>query len=105
MHSPDRLRILVGGMLAGNPHQGGASWAVLQYVLGLERLGHEVALLDPVSDPSPAVEAYFRKLVAEFDIDAHLTRYDGPPPDVLLNISGMVRDERLLERTPIRVYV
>jgi hypothetical protein len=29
------MRILVSGMLAGDPHQGGASWAVLQYVLGL----------------------------------------------------------------------
>jgi phosphotransferase family enzyme len=100
-----RLRILVGGMLAGNPNQGGASWAVLQYVLGLERLGHQVELLDPVVDPSPVVKAYFRKLVEEFGISAHLTRYEGQPPDVLLNISGMVHDEVILERTPIRVYL
>src|SRR5207237_379477 len=31
-----------------DPGQGGASWAVLQYVLGLRRLGHEVVLVEPV---------------------------------------------------------
>ena len=36
------VRILVAGMVAGVPGQGGATWAVLQYVLGLRRLGHDV---------------------------------------------------------------
>jgi hypothetical protein len=43
------LAILFSGMLAGDPWQGGATWAVLQYVLGLRRLGHEVLLVEPVA--------------------------------------------------------
>src|SRR5216117_1747929 len=35
-------------MLAGVPYQGGASWAVLQYLLGLARLGHDVAFVEPI---------------------------------------------------------
>ena len=44
----DRLKILLSGMVAGDPHQGGATWAVLQYVAGLARLGHEVVLVEPL---------------------------------------------------------
>ena len=43
-----KLTILFSGMLAGDPGQGGASWAVLQYVLGLRRLGHDVYFVEPV---------------------------------------------------------
>src|SRR5581483_2722366 len=96
------VRILVAGMVAGDPHQGGATWAVLQYVLGLEQLGHEVWLVDP-AEPTEEVKAYFAAL--ELGPRATLGRYEGPVPDVLLNISGMLRDERVLERTPIRVYL
>ena len=46
---PERLRILFAGMVAGDPRQGGASWAVLQYLAGLEELGHEVMLVEPVA--------------------------------------------------------
>ena len=43
-----RLTILVSGMIAGDPHQGGATWAVLQYLLGFRRLGHEVYFVEPL---------------------------------------------------------
>ena len=46
----ERLRVAVSGMVAGEPGQGGASWSVLQYVLGLRRLGHEVVLVEPVEE-------------------------------------------------------
>ncbi len=53
-------------MVAGDPHQGGASWAVLQYVAGLRSLGHEVVLVEPVEaaklDPAGGVGRYFRAL-------------------------------------------
>lgn len=109
------MKILVAGMVAADPHQGGATWAVLQYVLGLEQLGHEVCLVDPAkgggsekqgqtSSLSPGRSArYF----ADLDLGprAFLGRYEGPVPDLLLNVSGMLRDERVLEHTPIRVYL
>src|SRR5438552_3328482 len=96
------MRILVAGMVAADPHQGGATWAVLQYVLGLEQLGHEVWLVDP-ADPSDEACAYFESL--DLGPRASLGRYGGPVPDVLLNISGMLRDERVLAHAPIRVYL
>jgi Phosphotransferase enzyme family len=96
------VRILVAGMVAVDPHQGGATWAVLQYVFGLEQLGHEVWLVDPAEPTSEASE-YFAGL--ELGPRAFLGSYDGPVPDVLLNISGMLRDGRILDRTPIRVYL
>src|SRR5258705_359480 len=40
------LKILLAGMVAGDPRQGGATWAVLQYVAGLTGLGHEVVLVE-----------------------------------------------------------
>jgi hypothetical protein len=43
----ERLRILVAGMVAGVPGHGGATWAVLQWVLGLRGLGHDVLLVEP----------------------------------------------------------
>src|SRR5437660_9597987 len=74
-----RLRILLSGMVAANPHQGGATWAVLQYLLGFQRLGHEVLFIEPVPKSSlrPADTlftqsvnaAYFRQLVCEFGLE------------------------------------
>src|SRR6476646_7614752 len=49
----ERLKILLSGMVAGDPWQGGATWAVLQYFLGLRRLGHDVFLVEPVEEESP----------------------------------------------------
>jgi hypothetical protein len=41
--------IVVSGMIGGDPCQGGATWAVLQYILGLRQLGHDVCLIEPVA--------------------------------------------------------
>jgi hypothetical protein len=40
-----KATILVSGMIAADPWQGGAPWAVMQYVLGLRRLECEVFLV------------------------------------------------------------
>ncbi|HEY8666643.1 MAG TPA: hypothetical protein VIL86_08270, partial [Tepidisphaeraceae bacterium] len=45
----DKLTIFFSGMIAADPHQGGATWAVLQYLLGLKRLGHEVWFVEPIA--------------------------------------------------------
>ena len=42
--------IVVSGMVAAVPGQGGATWSVLQYLLGLARLGHEVYFVEPLDD-------------------------------------------------------
>jgi hypothetical protein len=117
-----RLRILFSGMVAGDPEQGGASWAVLQYVLGLRALGHEVCLVEPVDRLEPRSVDYFSKLARDFDLDGHaalLVRETaeacGVPrrelirfahsADVLFNVSGMLRDEELVGPPPLRVYL
>ena len=52
------MRLILGGMVAGVPGHGGATWAALQYVLGLRELGHDVLLLDEVRGPGdPAARA------------------------------------------------
>src|SRR5256885_3535365 len=90
----DKLTIVVSGMVAGDPHQGGATWAVLQYILGFRRLGHAVSFLEPKVDAE-----YFRQVDAEFGLP------NDPRADVLFNISGMLTDESILNQVPIRVYL
>lgn len=119
----ERLRILLAGMVAGDPHQGGASWAVLQYVAGLEALGHEVMLVEPVPaaalEPGGPVVPYFDSLPLPDGRAALLAEGSeetvGVPyaqllefargADLLLNISGMLGDERLLEAVPVRAFL
>jgi hypothetical protein len=125
------LRVIVSGMVAGDPYQGGASWAVLQYVLGLRRLGHEVVLVeqhepdgDDASVPfreTPSA-AYFEQVVARFDLAssaallrAGTTETIGLPyarlrhfagrADLLLNISGILSDPDLISGIGVRAYL
>lgn len=117
------MRIAVSGMVAGDPHQGGAAWAVLQYVLGLRRLGHEVLLVEPVAAATlehSASAAYLEALAERFDLDrATLVDPAGnsaPIPrqrlrelmadvELLLNVSGMLAIPELLEPVPVRAYL
>jgi len=125
-----RLRILLSGMIAGDPHQGGATWAVLQYVLGLRSLGHDVCLVEPIAPASCRPEgaplsatvnaAYFHDVMSRFDVKGALLRQDthesvglsyrdllraSKNADVLINISGMLTDADLLAPIPTRVYL
>jgi hypothetical protein len=117
-----RLRILFSGMVAGDPEQGGASWSILQYVLGLRALGHEVRLVEPVDHLDSRSVDYFSALVHEFGLEreaALLRRGSGESAgvpyrelvrwaagaDVLINVSGMLRDEALLGSPSLRVYL
>ncbi|MGI8805528.1 MAG: glycosyltransferase [Thermoleophilaceae bacterium] len=119
---PERLRIAFSGMLAGDPHQGGASWAVLQYVLGLLRLGHDVLFIEPVQRADAEVADYFRSVVGDFGLtDRAALLVDGSREtvglpyervrdrltnaDLLLNVSGMLADEDLLAAPHRRVYL
>jgi hypothetical protein len=119
-------------MVAGDPHQGGATWAVLQYLLGLARLGHDTYLIEPIRPDAlrpagtslleSANAAYFRQVLADFGLEGRAalllqgTRQTvGIPYEelralagrahVLLNISGTLADEALTERIPVRAYL
>jgi hypothetical protein len=119
-------------MIASDPCQGGATWAVLQYVLGLRELGHRVLLVEPVRaaclQPSgvrleESVNArYFRSVVKDFGLDddaallceasrstvglcyERLAEF-ASSADLLINISGMLTDERLCGPIPTRAYL
>jgi hypothetical protein len=125
------LKILVSGMIAADPYQGGATWAVLQFVLGLRRLGHDVWFVEavPASSQRPAGvpladsvnAAYFRQVAEEFRLEQGALlgigtrrtigreyeelRQIAGQADLLLNISGMLTDQELTGRIPLRVYL
>jgi len=128
----DRPVVVVSGMVARVPGQGGATWAALQYVLGLRQLGHRVLFveeLDPAHlSPDGATllgsrnAAYFRKVIRRFGLGGmaalvlrgtretvglsigELEREIGPD-SLLLNLSGSLRGRELLERFTRRIYV
>ena len=126
------LTILLSGMIAGDPFQGGATWAVLQYLLGFQRLGHAVYFVEPIAEAelqpagAPLAQsvnaAYFRQVMADFGLERtsalllagtqHTVGLSYPQlreaasrADVLINISGMLTDEALIDRIPVRVYL
>ena len=116
-----RLRIVLSGMLAGVPGHGGASWAVLQYLLGLRRLGHDVVFVEPAL-PTPAVEAYFAAVVARFGLRGRAALLDPATgrttglgraglldavagADLLLNVSGTLADDDLLAAAGTRAFL
>jgi hypothetical protein len=132
LHRRHRLSVLVCGTVAADVGQGGVSWSVLQYVLGLRRLGHDVCVVEPIAgskiEPVGAplagstAAAYFRKVVEEFGIadkvalllaKSHETvgasfaelRQFCKRADLLININGMLTDPALIESIPVRVYL
>jgi hypothetical protein len=123
----ESLRIVVSGMIAAVPHHGGATWAVLQYLLGFARLGHDVTFVEqlgadiPDLDRSPST-AYMRTVAKRFGLDGrwallragtHETaglayervRAAARDANVLINISGILSDEDLVTPVPVRVYL
>lgn len=115
--------VIVAGMVAGDPHQGGATWATLQYVIGLGQLGHDVVVVDPVPTRpiSSEVVAYFDDVCDRFALHgrAALLPVGGAPhgmsaddlaaalrtAGLLVNLSGRWRDHEVAGQIPVRVYV
>ena len=127
-----RPTILLSGMIAADPDQGGATWAVLQYLLGFRRLGHRVVFVESIPDTSLSPErvpldrtrnaGYFRRVMEDFGFDSDSAllvagtrqtvglsyeqlRRVARSADVLINISGMLTDEELTGDIPCRVYL
>ena len=115
---------LVSGMVAGVPGQGGATWAVLQYVLGLRSLGWDVFLVEsvPGERPGASVRRYFDEVCSRFGLEDRATllpvsgeegygltrrriREAARNADVLLDLAGTLRAPDILEAVPVRVYV
>ena len=126
------LKIMLSGMLARVPRQGGAAWVVLQYLLGLRQLGHDVHFIEtiPADTIRPAGAplrnsdnaAYFRQVAKRFELlgavtlvkhsttetvgeSYHALRRLAADCDVLINLSGLLQDRELTESIPLRIYV
>ena len=93
-------------MVAGVPGMGGASWAALQYVLGLKRLGHNVCLVELAPGANESVRTYFESVKQRFGISARIL--DAPAElagfDLALNISGTL-PVGCMSEIATRVYV
>jgi hypothetical protein len=111
-------------MIAATPGQGGATWAVLQYLLGLRRLGCDVHFVEPVAagtDASSGSVRYLTETMRRFGLEERWTLLpaEGEPigrsrvqllelarcADLLLSVSGMVTDVDLLEAIDVRAYL
>jgi hypothetical protein len=119
-------------MIAADPNQGGATWAVLQYLLGFERLGHEVLFIEQCAESDLEPEgkvlvrsrnaSYFTEVMAAHGFEersalllAGTKETVGLPyprmaelaagSDLLVNISGILTDETVVADIPVRVYL
>jgi hypothetical protein len=117
------MRLILGGMTAGVPGHGGATWAALQYALGLRALGHDVLVLDEVHGPGdPAArEACLTALVDAYGLEGRAALLTGggaslgmpyddvlafaAGTDLLVNLAGTVRDARVVEAVRRRLLV
>ncbi len=115
-----RGSILISGMLAGVPGQGGAAWSILQYALGFRRLGYEVCVVEPVKALDAASIVYLETLAARFGISGALLQAGSRltagleyreilraarQADILINVSGMLAEPELLDPIPVRAYL
>jgi hypothetical protein len=116
--------VIVSGMVGGSLGQGGATWSILQYVVGLARLGHDVYLVEPVdvadltaSANAPYCDSVLREvglgdrwcLLARDGGTAGLSRESvqavARRADLLLNVSGMLTDCEVVAHIPVRAYL
>jgi hypothetical protein len=117
--------VIVSGMIATTPRQGGATWAVLQYLMGLRRLDCDVYFIEPVEDPgalSSDSVRYGEEVLKGFGFGDRwaLVLPGGADPigisrpqlrdvarraELLLSVSGMLSDPDVLDRVPVRAYL
>jgi hypothetical protein len=117
-----RETIVVGGAVAQKPRHGGHAWVFLQYLLGLQRLGWEVLLLDRLLPEMGGPPPEFIRIMREFGLEdrfallrdgsretiglsrkAVLERVGGSP--LLLNVMGFISDHEVLARASQRVFL
>ena len=121
--------------MAQRPGSGGHTWVFLQYLLGLRALGYDAVLVDWLEPemctdreggPAPVERswnvAYLRDVMERFGLGGSwaVLHEDGREvvgmsqgaldeavgrAALLLNVNGFVRDERVLDRVPLRAYL
>ena len=100
-------------MLGGKPANGGHAWSRVSFVVGLRRLGFDVAFVEQGADISSAEREHFERVCAQFDIDGYLLT--GPPPyelvaraeaaTLLLDIGGHLTRPELKRGARVKVYL
>lgn len=116
--------MIFSGMIAATPWQGGATWAVLQYLLGFRKLGWDVWFVEPVPQLDLATSdgaGYCNAVMERFGFqerwaligpdgatvgaDRATLRRAAGSASVLFNVSGMLKEQDLLEAVDRRVYL
>jgi hypothetical protein len=120
----------VSAPLGGSARQSGLTWVALHYVLGLERLGFDVALIEPLAKArqpdgplAPSAEGrWFDNVMRRFGLRERSSLLDQQTgetvglsytelrefarrTDLLLNLSGSLKDEDLLGAVRQRAYL
>ncbi|HWC48862.1 MAG TPA: hypothetical protein VG448_08275 [Solirubrobacterales bacterium] len=114
-------RILVSGALANKPRSGGEAWVRMSWVRGLRRLGHEVCFVEQIGSAEPVNVETFRTAVAALAPDCPVALICGDRSevglaleeavewargaDLLVNISGHLEIEAILEGPRRRAYI
>lgn len=114
-------RIAIAGSVAAKPGNAGHTWQFLQYLLGFQRLGWDVLLLDSLPGADAAALGYVAETMARHGLsDAwSVSLGDGEhagvdrrralehvaASDLLLNVMGFLDDEELLAAAPRRVFL
>ena len=112
---------LVAGAIANKPGNGGEAWVRLSWARGLQRLGFRVVFVEEIERGrcTDAALEYFRAVARDHGLDAALLAgtdvIAGPSreelldtldgAELLVNLSGNLRDPELRERCLHRVYV
>jgi hypothetical protein len=117
--------VIVSGTIAATPWQGGATWAVLQYLLGLRALGcgvYFVEQLEGGDQVPPDAARYCTQVMEQFGLEGRWAilpsagaeptgmsrerlREAAEEADLLLNLSGKLSDPDVFEWVPVRAYV
>lgn len=125
-------RIIVAGRIAAAPGQGGATWAVLQWMLGLQDFSDDVWFVERlpahrVTPPGSSLAEsdnarYFGEVMARFGLTDRAVliangsrRTVGPSlqtlrdfardTDLLIDLSGVLSGDELTAGIPLRLYV
>ena len=118
--------VILGGAVARRVEYGGHVWAMLQWVVGMRRLGWSVLFLDRL-DPGPTVRgservARFVEIMRRFDLEDAYSLDVGPDEepvgrsradvtaavassDFFLNIMGYIEDPQLLAAARHKVFL
>jgi hypothetical protein len=120
-----RPTVIFSGMIATAPGHGGATWAILQYLLGFRRLGWDVVFVEPIDLSAPSAHssvAYCASVMEGVGLADRWSLVDpaggdaagldrasliarAAAADVLINVSGMLSDPDVLDRIATRVYL